>query len=183
MILRGSIGGVVVFLAILMLFPSAVLADAICSAPTCPGFTDVTFPGPLSVPEGIQMLLPAGVTVTAGDVLIYDTATPPPAPTFVGLGDVLRFINSGGGVAHAVILLSDFPIEPEDTGLPASFQANTFLMTEDAGSPTFYTSGGAIYAILSDGSETTEAPEPNTFLAVGGLLAGMWLLRRGRRRT
>jgi len=63
--------------------------------------------------------------VVAGDVLVFDE------PGFTILGDVLRFPDIGGGVAHFVILLSDAP-DPEDTGLPWSFQANTFSMTENA---------------------------------------------------
>jgi len=120
----------------------------------------------LPVPESLtQFILPAGVFVVAGDVLVFDD------PGFTILGDVLRFPDIGGGVAHFVILLSD-PPDPEDTGLPTSFQANTFSMLENAGGPTLYTAGpgGQVYNILSDAEVVQDVPEPGAFSLVG--LAG-----------
>jgi hypothetical protein len=151
---------------------TSAFADAICTTGStggsCPGF----FAGPpfatpfLPVPESLtQFILPAGVFVVAGDVLVFDD------PGFTILGDVLRFPDIGGGVAHFVILLSD-PPDPEDTGLPTSFQANTFSMLENAGGPTLYTAGpgGQVYNILSDAEVVQDVPEPGAFSLVG--LAG-----------
>jgi hypothetical protein len=128
----------------------------------------------LAVPEGLgQTALPPGVFVAAGDVLVFDD------PGMTILGDVLRFPDIGGGVAHFVILLSD-PGDPEDTGLPASFQANTFSMTENAGGPTLYTAGpgGQVYNIVSDSEIVADVPEPGTLslLALAGLC---WAMRIG----
>ena len=130
----------------------------------------------LPVPESLaQSILPAGVFVAAGDVLVYDD------PAMTILGDILRFPDMGGGVAHFVILLSD-PGDPEDTGLPSSFQPNTFSMTENTGGPTLYTAmpSGQVYDILSDSEIVPDvAAEPATFSLV--VLAGLgWLARLAR---
>jgi hypothetical protein len=165
---------------LLSLCLAPAFADAICTTGStggaCPGF----FAGPpfatpfLPVPEALnQFILPPGVFVVAGDVLVYDD------PGFTILGDVLRFPDIGGGIAHFVILLSD-PPDPEDTGLPISFQANTFSMTENAGGPTLYTAGpgGQVYNILSDAESVPDArvPEPGTFPIMGlaGLCWAIW---------
>ena len=96
------------------------------------------------------------------------------------LGDVLRFPDIGGGMAHFVILLSD-PGDPEDTGLPATFQANTFSMTENAGGPTLYTAGpaGPVYNILSDSEVVPDVPEPGAFslLALAVICGAYWKRR------
>lgn len=162
----------------LCLIPATAFADAMCvtgsTGGPCPGF----FAGPpfavpfLPVPEGLaQMALPAGVFVTAGDVLVFDD------PGMTILGDVLRFPDIGGGMAHFVILLSD-PGDPEDTGLPASFQANTFSMIENAGGPTLYTAGpgGQVYNILSDSEIVPDVPEPGT-LSLVALAGSCWAIR------
>ena len=166
---------------VLCFVPSIASADAVCPAPTCPGF----FGGPpfavpfLAVPESLgQTALPPGVLVVAGDVLVYDD------PGMTILGDILRFPDLGTGLAGFVILLSD-PGDPNDTGLPppSGFQANTFSMTEDAGGPTLYTAGptGQVYNILSDSESVPDVPEPATFsLMVLGGLAGLIRLRRAK---
>jgi len=128
----------------------------------------------LPVPESLaQSILPPGIFVVAGDVLVYDD------PAMTILGDILRFPDLGGGVAHFVILLSD-PGDPADTGLPppSGFQPNTFSMTEDAGGPTLYTAGpsGQVYDILSDSESVPDAPEPTTFALVA--MAAMAYLMR-----
>jgi len=122
------------FLA-LMLWTPGVFADAICSAgPTCPGFFPTTL-GPLSAVEGVQGVLPVGVFVTAGDVLLMDVGGPlcsAAAPTFCS--DVLRFFDIGNGTAQFYLLFSDDPgTEPPDTGIPLPIQANNFKMDEVGG--------------------------------------------------
>src|SRR5260370_30484181 len=174
-----------VFTIALCLVPAAAFADAICvtgsTGGSCPGF----FAGPpfaapfLSVPEGFsQVVVPPGVFVVAGDVLLFDN------PAMTILGDVLRFTDIGGGVAHFVLLLSD-PSDPEDTGLPVSFQANTFSMVENAGGPTLYTAGpgGQVYNILSDSEVVKDVPEPGTFslLALAGLCGAIRMALVNRR--
>src|SRR5438445_413786 len=171
------------------LLPAAAFADALCvtgsTGGPCPGF----FAGPpfivpfLPVPEGLtQIPLPPGVFVFAGDVLVFDD------PAMTTLGDVLRFPDIGGSVAHFVLLLSD-PGDPADTGLPASFQANTFSMVENAGGPTLYTAGpgGQVYNILSDSEALADVPEPGTLpLALAGLGVAIWIPlfnRLGRKRV
>jgi len=154
------------------LIPGAAFADALCitgsTGGPCPGF----FSGPpfavpfLPVPEGFpQLTLPPGVFVTAGDVLIFDD------PGMTILGDVLRFPDIGGGIAHFALLYSD-PSDPEDIGLPVTFQPNTFSMVENAGGPTLYTAGpaGQVYNILSDAETVSDVPEPGTFFLMA--LAG-----------
>jgi hypothetical protein len=163
---------------LLFVIPVTAFADALCltgsTGGPCPGFfAGSPFAVPfLPVPESLsQMILPAGVFVTAGDVLVFDD------PAMTVLGDVLRFPDIGGGVAHFVILLSDVG-DPVDTGLPSSFQANTFSMIENAGGPTLYTAGpgGQVYNILSDAEIVPDVPEPGTFLLMG--LAGFcWAIR------
>jgi hypothetical protein len=118
-------------------------------------------------------MLPPGIFVVAGDVLVYDD------PAMTILGDILRFPDMGGGVAHFVILLSD-PGDPIDTGLPppSGFQPNTFSMTEDAGGPTLYTAepSAQVYDILSDSESVPDVPEPTTFFLVA-MAAVAYLMR------
>jgi hypothetical protein len=163
---------------LLYLIPVIAFADAMCTTGStggpCPGFfAGSPFAVPfLPVPEGLsQMILPSGVFVTAGDVLVFDD------PGMTILGDVLRFPDIGGGIAHFVILLSD-PSDPVDTGLPGTFQPNTFSMIENAGGPTLYTAGptGQVYNILSDAETVPDVPEPGTFLLMG-LAAICWAIR------
>jgi hypothetical protein len=158
------------FLA-LMLWTPAAFADAVCTAgPSCPGYSPTPL-GPLPAVEGIQGVLPSGVFVTAGDVLLTDLSeiVPPPpcsatAPTFCS--DVLRFFDIGNGTAHFYLLFSDNPgTEPPDTGLPPSIQANNFTMDEVGG--PLYTAGGASYLIMSDTTPSADVPEPSTLLFMG----------------
>jgi hypothetical protein len=167
------------------LVPATAFADAVCvtgsTGGPCPGFFEgFPFAVPfLPVPEGVQqMILPSGVFVTAGDVLVFDD------PAMTILGDVLRFPDIGGGLAHFVLLLSD-PGDPADTGLPATFQPNTFSMVENAGGPTLYTAGpgGQVYDILSDSevvADVTSTPEPSSLLLFGTGLLGLGPLIRRR---
>ena len=132
--------------------------------------------------DGYHLQQPDGLgrfdrVVFAGDVLVFDD------PGMTILGDVLRFPQIGtSGLAGFVILLSD-PGDPVDTGLPTSFQANTFSMTENAGGPTLYTanpgSPGQVYDILSDSELVPDAPEPATFscMALAGLACLVRLVR------
>ena len=177
-VLRQSRVWLPILTLLLFVIPVTVFADALCltgsTGGPCPGFfAGSPFAVPfLPVPEGLsQMILPPGVFVTAGDVLVFDN------PAMTVLGDVLRFPDIGGGVAHFVILLSDAN-DPEDTGLPSSFQANTFSMIENAGGPTLYTAGtaGQVYNIVSDAETVPDVPEPGAFLLMA--LAGFcWAIR------
>src|SRR5260370_10748324 len=145
LVFRGLPARLLVLTLGLCLIPAKAFADAMCvtgsTGGACPGF----FAGPpfavpfLPVPEGFpQVILPDGVFVTAGDVLVFDD------PGMTILGDVLRFPDIGGGIAHFVILMSDAS-DPVDTCLPSSFQANTFPMIETAPAPTLYTAGPACH--------------------------------------
>ena len=94
---------------VLCLVPSATASffDGMCTTGTagpCPGSLISGIPtGPLSVPEGFgQTILPVGVFVVPGDVLVFDN---------VGgtiLGDVLRFPDIGA----LPILSSSYPMSP-----------------------------------------------------------------------
>lgn len=148
----------------LCLVPAATASflDGVCAIGTtgpCPGTILSGVPtGPIFVPEGFgQTPLPVGVTAVPGDVLVLDDM----GGTI--LGDVLRFPDIGTGVALFVLLLSD-PGDPADTGLPGSFQPNTFSMFE-GGPPILYTAtpGGQVYTIGSDFEVIPDVPEPGTF--------------------
>ncbi len=165
------------FLALMLWTPTA-FADAVCTlGPSCPGYSPTPL-GPLPAVEGVQGVLPAGVFVTAGDVLLTDLSdTPNPcsatAPAFCS--DMLRFFDIGNGTAQFYFLYSDDPgTEPSDTGIPTSVQANNFTMDEVGG--PLYTAGGASYLIMSDTTPGPDVPEPSTLLLMGSAVTIFLLL-------
>jgi hypothetical protein len=173
----------------LLFWATTAFADAVCTlGPTgCPGFFAGTI-GPLPAVEGVQQILPGGIFVTAGDVLlkeINDSPAPLPCtPADPSLcSDVLRFIDIGNGTAQFYILLSDNPgTEPPDTGIPFPIQAVNFTMDEVGG--PFYTAGGATYFIMSDTAPGPDVPEPGTLgTVVSAAGIGILLLFRSTRIT
>src|SRR5260370_2115538 len=164
----------------LCLVPTATASflDGVCmigTAGLCPGtLLSGMNTGPILVLEGFgNPPLPIGVTAVPGDVLVYEDV----AGTI--LGDVLRFPDIGTGVALFVLLLSD-PGDPADTGLPGSFQPNTFSMFE-GGPPILYTAspGGQVYTIGSDFEVIPDVPEPGTFSLLAVAALG-WAIRMTR---
>ena len=167
----------------LLLWSSAAFADAVCTfGPTaCPGFFPGTI-GPLPAVEGVQQILPGGIFVTAGDVLLRDfndsLAPLPCTPADPSLcSDVLRFFDIGNGTAQFYMLLSDNPgTEPPDTGIPFPIQMVNFTMDEVGG--PLYTAGGATYFIMSDTATGGDVPEPGTLGLVVSAAIGFLLLIR-----
>jgi hypothetical protein len=171
----------------LMLWGSAAFGDALCTlGPPCPGYSPLPI-GTLPAIEGVQGILPPGIFVTAGDVLLRDlgeTSVPLPcsATQSSSCSDVLRFFDIGDGTAHFYLLYSDNPgTEPPDTGLPLPIQANNFTMDEVGG--PLYTAGGVTYDILSDTTPGGDVPEPaSVVLLTTGLLFAIGC-RKGRARV
>ncbi|HYK79501.1 MAG TPA: PEP-CTERM sorting domain-containing protein [Micropepsaceae bacterium] len=152
-----------------------------CVGDTCPGALLSATTAPLFMPPVFESptgqtlpILPPGLTVVPGDVLVYDD------PSFTDLGDVLRFTGT------AYILYSD-PGDPADTGIPI-LQSNQFSGLEDPSGTIIYTVIGSLgtvtYTAVSDGATPdiptpppSQAPEPATLLLFASALAGYAAMR------